>query len=277
LKSVKQTESASKSCHLTNFEEMVETFLKQYRERLLRALRNVLTGDINFKPAHSLASEVKCRFLQACKSGESVLPALHGTKAANHDSILRSGLVIPNSGTGVSVCNGSSHGLGIYTAKLSNPYLARGFCSEPRMLVCAVADDAAPLEVPRLLGSFHVTAESRNVRHVGDAIVVLDAGHVVPLFEASGNGFSTNSSFVPRPAEAAVPSPAPSGQVQASALKAALLHSSQQSETGRQVARKLRRQQLPVVSARQLTVERFLSRRAALRRSLRNTSSTRPA
>merc|ERR1711953_1211343 len=61
-----------------------------------------------------------------------------------------------------------------------------GFCTAPSMLVCAVLQS--------------------EVRHVGDAMVVQNADHVVPLFEAKGQWYSpapshnAQSSKLPAPA-----------------------------------------------------------------------------
>eukprot|EP00418_Pyrodinium_bahamense_P015891 CAMPEP_0179102038 /NCGR_PEP_ID=MMETSP0796-20121207/47208_1 /TAXON_ID=73915 /ORGANISM="Pyrodinium bahamense, Strain pbaha01" /LENGTH=456 /DNA_ID=CAMNT_0020799905 /DNA_START=48 /DNA_END=1418 /DNA_ORIENTATION=+ len=180
------------------FDCIREHFWKEHGTRIRASLQKCFTGEIQLRPA-SLSPEVKQHFLQRYKSNGNVRPAFHGTNAANHASIFNRGLMIPGGGSGVSVSNGSSHGLGIYTATLDNPFLSRGFCSEPCMLVCAVVDDAVRLTCPRPLGRFFVTAESAAVRHVGDALVVMDPWHVAPLFEASAEGFATPSSFVPAP------------------------------------------------------------------------------
>merc|ERR1711920_257027 len=62
------------------------------------------------------------------------------------------------------VVHGAAHGTGIYTANIDAPWLSRGFCTGPSILVCAVL-------------------QSDEIRHVRDAMVVRQADHVVPLFE----------------------------------------------------------------------------------------------
>ena len=139
--------------------------------------------------------------------------AFHGTDGANHASIFEKGLIVPGR-EGVSVANGSAHGVGIYTAK--EPGLSFSFTrGTNKMLLCGVIDDCqvspstppqdgvpAPTKAtrwhrqtgkvgqkaalkrspgrPRIpggrvgprMGRFELHAQSENVRHVGDAMVV---------------------------------------------------------------------------------------------------------
>jgi len=254
-----------------SFDEMHEGFLRQHRESVLAALRRVFLGEIELRPA-PVPEAVKSQFLQRCKGGHTIRPVFHGTKAVNHAPIFRNGLMIPNAANGVAVSNGCAHGLGIYTAKLSNPYLSRSFCSEPRLLVCAVVDDAIPLSAPRPCGRFFVTAESAGVRHVGDAIVVKDPARVAPLFEAAGGGFATASSFVPRaavPAQAAaslapsVPAARPPTAWEAQAAAAAAAADEARRKQERKRARRRRTAQPPPTG-----LALFLARRAVQRRLL---------
>merc|ERR1712048_966418 len=97
-------------------------------------------------------------------------------------------------GNNVRVRNGSAHGLGIYTAAVSSPWLAQRFCSAPQMLICGVLDDAHALQDPYRSGSLLVSRESETIRHVGHAIVVFDSCRVVPLFEASAWSFVGSAS-----------------------------------------------------------------------------------
>merc|ERR1712110_754215 len=69
----------------------------------------------------------------------------------------------------MGVVHGAAHGRGVYTAKVDAAWLSAGFCTEPRILICAVLD----------LGC---------VTFPGDAMVVSNSAHVVPLFEAVGSG-----------------------------------------------------------------------------------------
>lgn len=252
-----------------SFDELHERFLRQHREAIVGALCKVFTGEVELRPA-PLSAEVKNRFLQRCKGTHTIQPVFHGTKAANHESIFRSGLMIPNAASGVNVCNGSAHGLGVYTAKLNNPYLSRGFCSEPRLLVCAVLDDAVQLAVPRPLGRFFVTAESVSVRHVGDAIVVMDPCCVVPLFEASGEGFATASTFVP---VAAIPaqirvSPAPCVTASRPPVYAAAAQYDEAVAAARRAEVRRLRMRRRKPRKPQVAVPAFLARRAVQRRLL---------
>merc|ERR1712110_703350 len=70
----------------------------------------------------------------------------------------------------MGVVHGAAHGRGVYTAKVDAAWLSAGFCTEPRILICAVLD----------LGC---------VTFPGDAMVVSNSAHVVPLFEAVGSGW----------------------------------------------------------------------------------------
>merc|ERR1712228_109676 len=115
-------------------------------------------------------------------SGE-LRPAFHGTNAANHSSIFERGLLIPGEGNELRVVHGAAHGKGVYTANVDAAWLSRGFCYNPQMLVCAVLQSSA-------------------VRHVGDAMVVGRADHVVPLFEGEGRYFGNSP-----PASGVVPIP----------------------------------------------------------------------
>eukprot|EP00435_Cladocopium_sp_Y103_P065465 s376_g27.t1 len=158
-----------------------------------------------------VAKPVQQKFMEAMDSGYPIIPTFHGSNAQhrgsngagdalrNYSSILQRGLLIPGRNNELRVVNGSVHGKGIYTARLSNPQLSAGFCTDPKLLVCGVLDDAAGsadsiwlLEVPveRSNGHFQVHAQSNAVKHVGDAVVVFDESRVVPLFQASAQTFS---------------------------------------------------------------------------------------
>merc|ERR1711879_164881 len=130
-------------------------------------LQKCFDGPISLIPT-PLTQKVKNRFLDHFTGFDKLLPTLHGTCATNHESIFAHGLLVPGGGNAIKIRNASSHGLGIYTAKLSNALLSREFCTAPRMLVCAVVDEAVMLNQPVRLGNFYMTAESSTVRHVGD-------------------------------------------------------------------------------------------------------------
>lgn len=120
--------------------------------------------------------------------------AFHGTSCDNLSSIYSRGLLIPGSDNDVHVANGSAHGLGVYLANLDAVDLSLGFadskdevCGKRQLglLVCGVLDDAIPC--PRHFGSssLSMTACSKSIHHVGDALVVFDHSRVVPLFVVS--------------------------------------------------------------------------------------------
>merc|ERR1712232_567248 len=132
-------------------------------------------GDAKIAP---MAKEVYEPFMQVLKKAfPNVKPAFHGTDARNHGSIFNRGLLIPGMGKGsdLSIVNGAVHGRGIYTANINAAWLSLGFCSAPRILVCAVV-------------------QSSKVTHPGDAMVVFDASHVIPVYEL----FLGSSYCIPR-------------------------------------------------------------------------------
>lgn len=138
-----------------------------------------------------LAEKVQERFMAAFQKQTArrdvskISPGFHGTSASIHDSIFSRGLLIPGQDNELRVVNGSAHGNGVYVAKLSNPWLSQGFArGANKMLVCGVVDDAAGMTQTQRLGSFSVTKQSDNVRHVGDAMVVFESARVAPLFVA---------------------------------------------------------------------------------------------
>jgi len=183
---------ASHAGSLCHFENMQREFLRRHGSSIRCSLRECFLGDFAVKPVDP-AQAVKDAFMGHCRGSlQSVRPTFHGTRGTVHESIFSSGFIIPGSGKGVSVRNGSAHGLGIYTAALHNAWLSRAFCTEPKMIVCAVVDDSKPLDQPAACGNYYISAQSQNVRHVGDAVVVFDPSRVVPLAEASGSCFRTD-------------------------------------------------------------------------------------
>lgn len=177
------------------FEDVQARFLKKHGRPLSSTLKTVLQEPIQIKAA-PLSDDVKSRFMEAFAANrgfDRLVPAFHGTNAGLHESIFQRGLLIPGAGNDLRVRNGSAHGLGIYTATVSSPWLSRGFCSAPRMLICGVLDDARAMRDPYRLGSLVVSRESETVRHVGHAIVVFDSCRVAPLFEASAASFANRA------------------------------------------------------------------------------------
>lgn len=114
-------------------------------------------------------------------------PAFHGTRESNIPSILEQGLLIPGRGNKLRVVNGSAHGLGIYTAKVHNPRLSAGFAGfcPQGMLVVGVLDDAVMHSARKRLGNYSVGAESKEIIHVGDAMVVFEPSRVLPFFSVA--------------------------------------------------------------------------------------------
>eukprot|EP00929_Paragymnodinium_shiwhaense_P089304 TRINITY_DN4946_c0_g1_i1.p1 TRINITY_DN4946_c0_g1~~TRINITY_DN4946_c0_g1_i1.p1 ORF type:complete len:516 (+),score=144.63 TRINITY_DN4946_c0_g1_i1:135-1682(+) len=172
------------------FGRLQQQILHLYRRQLTNSLRECFAGAINLEPVTPCA-QVQQRFMAKCgQSFKSVLPTFHGTRSELHASICESGFLIPGKGNKLPVRNGSAHGLGVYTAGSHNAWLSRTFCNAPRMLVCGVVDDAKPVFPRTPCGNHWISAQSENVRHVGDAVVVFDEARVVPLFEATGGFFT---------------------------------------------------------------------------------------
>jgi len=154
-----------------------ETFRDKFLCLHETSLRKMLgAGLVDLSPA-PMGEQVTSNFMRSLRAGmrhgivPEVRPAWHGTNINNHGSIFSRGLLIPGVGNELSIVNGAVHGRGIYTANLNALWLSLGFCSGPRVLVCAVLQ----------LGS---------VTFPGDAMVVFDASHVIPVFEAK---FSSHS------------------------------------------------------------------------------------
>jgi len=163
-----------------SFQRSVASSVAVYQTALLP-----LWGEnVSLNPV-PLAPAAQNRFLEACKGDpRTLLPTFHGTDIANFISILCRGLLVPGA-SGIRVVNGSTHGIGIYTAKLSAVSLSLGFSrGSNKLLVCGVVDNTTELEKTERMGAFQVTARSETVRHVGSAVVVSDTAMVAPLFVA---------------------------------------------------------------------------------------------
>jgi len=170
---------------LSDFKALQRRFLEEHGSLIKSRLQDCLGQSVKLLAA-PLSLEVMGRFVKAYGIAEkaSLRPVYHGTEAKNHRSIFNQGLLVPGERDHVQVCNGLSHGRGIYTSIAESPWLSKGFCTEPKMLVCGVLDDAVQMRTPIRIGNFMVTKESRSVRHVGAAIVVFDSARLVPFFEA---------------------------------------------------------------------------------------------
>lgn len=162
-----------------SFQDLQQGFLKAYGHRI----RAELPG-VKLVPTQ-VGSQVEQHFLGSMRSSDVRLqPAYHGTLRKNFDPIQETGLRVPGTG-GVTVANGSAHGVCIYTAKLGASSLSKGFSRDSKdIFVCAVADDKSQSDVGQRMGNHMVYSESKNVRHVGDAMVVFNSAKVAPLFIA---------------------------------------------------------------------------------------------
>jgi len=156
---------------LGEFGDFRDRFLAHYEKHILRGLRVALVPDVELHVA-PVSHVVQKRFMTcfAKHSAGFVCPGFHGTDINNHRSIFQHGLLIPGDGNKLKVAHGEAYGRGIYTAKVNAAWLSSGFCSVPRMLVCAVIQSPA-------------------VQHHRDAMVIFNAAQVVPLFEAAARDF----------------------------------------------------------------------------------------
>jgi len=217
------------------FSELRWKFMEQHGPLICEHLRRLFNSSfsIRFTP---LSRDVASAFMKACQGGlvGELRPVYHGTSEANLPSIYSQGLLIPGSNNGIRVANGSAHGLGVYTAEVTNPELSRSYVrcgSTQKLLICGVIDDVG-----------HSTAP--EVKHAGSAVVVFNPVRVAPLFEAA--------------CPLSLPPPAPNPPFAAARRAAAL-------EKPMQQRRKSCRLRGP--AKLQLTnVAKFLARRAARRR-----------
>lgn len=158
------------------FEDLRKSFFKKYEQLIRENISSCFQGELEILSA-PVSSVVMKLFVDGSRRNSVAgkrtdrqasgrwIPVLHGTTAENHRSIFEQGLLIPGRGNSLRVVHGAAHGRGIYTAGLHAAWLSKGFCSEHRMLVCAVL-------------------RAGDYKYARDAIVVMDKSHVVPLFEA---------------------------------------------------------------------------------------------
>lgn len=194
-------QATSKGTGPRGFHGLQESFMKMHGSDIKNSLDGVFEGPVKLEKAQ-VGREVQQRFLEAMQGGYPILPTFHGSNERNYRSILERGLLIPGRGNELRVANGSAHGLGIYTANVTNPRLSMGFCTAPKMLVCGVLDDATVAGRAATCGNFTVKAQSNVIKHVGDAVVVFDESRVVPLWQASAQSFRGHS-WRPTPGGAA--------------------------------------------------------------------------
>jgi len=171
-----------------SFDAWRQEFLMEHGKEACAGLQSCFQGPMQLRPT-PLSETVKKSFFAAVGGDLSgvVRPAYHGTDSKNLNSIYSKGLLIPGAGNDLRVLHGAAHGRGIYTAKIHDARLSWGF-ARGAVLICGVLDDAVPKESPEMMGSFQVTQESTNIRHVGNAMVVFDPRRVAPLWEARSFG-----------------------------------------------------------------------------------------
>lgn len=124
-----------------SFRSLRAAFLREYGS----AIRLELGQDVTIEPA-DVSENVQNKFMQTVRTnGWGMLPTFgyHGTKNSRIPSILERGLLVPGHASGISVANGSAHGVGIYTGLPGAAGLSRGFCDSSNMLICGVVDPAA--------------------------------------------------------------------------------------------------------------------------------------
>lgn len=182
------------------FEDLRAGIMREHGAQIRDAIARRSAGPVEISPA-PVAASIGRQFAEAFASGSATLvPAYHGSNSKNYASICARGLLVPGSrgGEDIRVANGSAHGRGVYTANVYSPKLSMGFCSDPIMLVCGVADDSTSVQrqVHIRCGN-QATAGKSSVRHCGDALVVSDARRVVPMFTVAAAQFcATGSSYV---------------------------------------------------------------------------------
>lgn len=155
---------------LSSVKSFSNAFLCFFGADIHKSLKTTL-GKHVLTPA-PISHDLQCQLIELIRSPDfssvKVAPVFHGTPAGNFHSIFRRGLLVPGQDNDLTVVNGAAHGTGIYTANVNASWLSAGFCSEPKMLVCAVF-------------------QTSEVKHVSDAQVVANAAHVLPLFVAEGS------------------------------------------------------------------------------------------
>jgi len=173
------------------FQRFRKDFLNKHGMQICAGLHSCFQCPVQLEPT-PLDVAIERRFLECISErvDGTWCPAFHGTSNKNLSSIYKRGLLIPGVGNDLRVSHGSAHGLGIYAATASNPFLSWGFCEErysgnASMLVCAVLDDSSNTAESSFLGRFPVRSQSANIKRVGGAFVVFEPTRIAPLFVAS--------------------------------------------------------------------------------------------
>ncbi|CAE7355701.1 unnamed protein product [Symbiodinium natans] len=171
------------------FDALRIRFLHRHGGNVLRSLKQGGGVKIQRLLPAPLSGHARSRFLQTYCGGKggALRPTLHGTNVNNHASIFERGLLIPDPATnGLTVVHGSAHGLGVYSASVSNPCLALGFVQghgQAAVLVCGVVDDTSCLAMPQQYCGRMCRRESSNIRVVDDAVIALTSDRIAPLFK----------------------------------------------------------------------------------------------
>jgi len=214
--SLQDGEEPSNCGAFRSFEDLRSRFLNEHVSDLDDA------GMMALRPV-PLAPSVQNRFLSTCNEygPKALVLGYHGTPTRNHESIFQQGLRIPGNGN-VRVANGNAHGRGVYIAEKGSHWLSVSFLrGDSQMLICGVIDNTlVDMEEPEenksrfvfhgstlahrchhrpklansstqqsYVGGRPLYAETAQVRHVGNAMVVRHEDHVAPLYVAHAPGF----------------------------------------------------------------------------------------
>jgi hypothetical protein len=155
-----------------------------------------LVRDLRLAP---VGSGARARFMAALRSlqcSESdVALTFHGTRLSNMDSICRRGLLIPRPGNahGLTVANGSTHGIGVYTCREASYPFRYAAATTSTLFVCAALTRGAKSKLEAreareaqaaaaATGSKSAAAASVPALVHGDVIVLMEESRVCPLF-----------------------------------------------------------------------------------------------
>ncbi|CAK9046963.1 Hypothetical protein (Fragment) [Durusdinium trenchii] len=151
-----------------SFELLRREFLTKHGPSFCPMLQKAL-GEVSLWPTPLNTPVQKTFYSSCCGLDGDLIPTFHGTRACSLSSIYQNGLVVPGGKNNVKVLHGSAYGVGIYTARVGNPWLSMNYSSGwTGLLVCGVLDNH----------------DAQTVRHAGDAVVVFDERRVAPLFVA---------------------------------------------------------------------------------------------
>ncbi|KAJ9460342.1 hypothetical protein DIPPA_24581 [Diplonema papillatum] len=155
-------------------------FWPDYMARIRNAFSD--TGRFVTEVYNVLTKQAAKAFMSHWQGDTAFIPAMlfHGTRLESISSIAAHGFRIPGSG-GVSVINGSAHGVGIYTA--TTPSIPYAYARGNYMFVCA-----------GLIGNQYWT----TTKNVGQVCVFFESNRVVPCFLVKyAIGFDTEPTYSP--------------------------------------------------------------------------------